>query len=185
MKLWKKILGWSLTAIAVLGTASAAAEIEPPFTWKGKGVASFIAEYGIDEIQFTLEVSVDAEGQIKGKTSSDEGESSLKHMFYGERVEHEVPGYYSRKSILVLMLNETSDEPMLIVLDGRLLAGRFFAGEARVKRYEKGSESDKALGVGDLVATAIDEDYLPSNLRTALKKSMPWGTVKIEGAYAQ
>ena len=65
MKLWKKILGWSLTAIAVLGTASAAAEIEPPFTWKGKGVASFIAEYGIDEIQFTLEVSVDAEGQIK------------------------------------------------------------------------------------------------------------------------
>jgi len=82
------------------------------------------------------------------------------------------------------MTNEGGSEPMLAILNGRLLAGRFFTAEVLLKRYEQGSQSDKALGVGNPMGTPIDEDYLPSSLKSALKKSMPFGTVKIEGAYA-
>jgi hypothetical protein len=183
MKTWDRILVWTVAAFTVLGTASWAQEVEPPFTWKGKGEVAFVGEYGTQEVNFSFELSVDASGGIKGKTSSDEGDSALKHVFYGERVEHELPGYYSRKAIVVLMLNEGGSEPLVATLNGRLLAGRFFSGEALIKRYEYGSETDKALGVGNPMATQIDEDYLPSSLKSALKKSMPIGTVKIEGGY--
>jgi hypothetical protein len=33
------------------------------------------------------------------------------------------------------------------------------------------------------VATSIDEDALPASLKAALKKMIPVGTVKIEGAF--
>ena len=167
------------------GTVSLAQEVEPPFSWKGKGLVSFIAEYGINEINFNFEFAVDADGNVKGKTTTEDSESTMKHMFYGERVEHQLPGYYSRKVILVLVINEQRDEPMLAVLNGRLLGGRFFSGEVRIKRYEPDSETDKALGVGDPMSTQIEEDYLPNSLKSALKKTMPVGTVKIEGAYQQ
>ena len=85
--------------------------------------------------------------------------------------------------MLVLVINEQGGNPMLAVLNGRLLAGRFFTGEALIKRYEPSSEPDKALGVGEPVATSIDEDALPASLKSALKKMIPVGTVKIEGAY--
>jgi len=181
----RNILGWSVAAVTLLGTASLAQEIEPPFTWKGKGEASFIAEYGINELSVDFELSVDANGGIKGRTSTEDGDSAVKHVFYGERMEHELPGYYSRKAIVVLMINEDGGEPMLAIMDGRLLAGRFFTGEVRLARSEQGSETNRALGVGDPVGTPIEEDYLPSSLKSALKKSMPLGSFKIEGAYKQ
>lgn len=174
-----------MAAVALWGMASLAQEVEPPFTWNGKGVATVIAEYGVNDINFQIDLSVDAQGGFKGKTSNEEGESAIKHVFYGERMDYEIPGLFSRKAIVVLLINEGGDNPMLAVLNGRLLAGRLFSGEVLLKRYEAGSESDKALGVGNPVATPIDEDYLPSSLKAALKKCAPFGTVKIEGAYKQ
>ena len=185
MRFFRHVAVGAVAAATLLGTASLAQEVEPPFTWKGKGVGSFIAQDGINEINFNLELAVDVDGNVKGKTVSDEGESTVKHMFFGQRVEHEFPGYYSRKAILVLAINEQGVEPMLAVLNGRLLAGRFFSGEALLKRYEPDSDTDKALGVGNPTATQIEEDYLPSSLKSALKKAMPFGTVKIEGAYQE
>jgi hypothetical protein len=185
MGLYRQIVVGSVAAVTLLGTVSLAQEVEPPFTWKGKGLGSFIAQDGINEISFNLELAVDADGGVKGKTISDEGESTIKHMFYGERVEHEFPGYYSRKAILVLMINEQGTEPMLAIFNGRLLAGRFFTGEALLMRSEPDSETDKALGVGNPIATRIEEDNLPSSLKSALKKAIPFGTVKIEGAYQE
>jgi len=170
-------------AVALLGSLSFAQELEPPFTWKGKGLVNFVNEQGIKEVNFSLELSVDSNGGIKGKASNEEGSSAIKHVFYGERVEYELPGYYARKAMLVLAINEEGSNPMLLVLNGRLLAGRFYSGEALIKRYEPSSETDKALGVGDPVATLMDEDNPPTPLKSALKKLMPIGTVKIEGAY--
>ena len=183
MRLSKQIVVVAVAAVAFLGTLSQAQEAEPPFTWKGKGLVSFVAEQGIKEVSFNLELAVDANGGIKGKTSSEDGSSTIKHVFYGERVEHELPGYSSRKAMLVLVINEQGSNPMLAVLNGRLLAGRFFTGEALIKRYEPSSEPDKALGVGEPIATAIDEEALPASLKSALKKMIPVGTVKIEGAF--
>lgn len=183
MKPSGRIIVGAIAVAALLGPLSRAQEVEPPFTWKGKGMVSFIVEQGVRDVNFSFELAVDANGGVKGKTTSDDGSSAIKHVFYGERVEHELPGYYSRKAMLVIVINEQGSDPMLAVLNGRLLAGRFFAGEILIKRYEPSSETDKALGVGDPIATQIEEDSLPSSLKSALKKLMPFGTVKIEGAY--
>ena len=173
----------AVAAMLLLGTSSPAQEIQPPFTWKGKGLVSFIAEQGIKEVSFNLELAVDANGGVKGKTTSEDGTSVIKHVFYGERVEHQLPGYFSQKAILVLVINEQGSNPMLAVLNGRLLADRFYTGEALLKRYEPSGETDRTLGVGDPAATRVDGHSLPSSLASALEKTMPIGTVKIEGAY--
>lgn len=183
MRLFTQIVAAAVAVAALLGTVSLAQEVEPPFTWKGKGVVTFLAEQGVKDVSFNFELAVDSSGGIKGKTTSDEGESTIKHLFYGERVEHPIAGYYSRKAMLVLAINPEGDNPVLAVLNGRLLAGKFFSGEALVKRLDPDSETDKALGVGDPVATLIEEDSLPFALKSAVKKLMPIGTVKIEGAY--
>lgn len=183
MKLIGRMTAGTVAFAALIGTASLAQEVEPPFTWKGKGEVSFISERGVRNVSFDFELSIDGSGGINGKTSNDEGESLIKHVFYGERVEHEIPGYHSRKTILVLVINERGNRPMLAVLNGRLLGDRLFTGEALIKRYEPDSQTDKALGVGDPMATQIDADDLPSDLKSALKKTVPVGMVKIEGAY--
>lgn len=183
MSIWMRIIKSAVAAAMVFGTSSLAQEVEPPFTWKGKGEATFIAEYGLNEIQFEMELSIDETGGVSGFTRSDEGKSTLKHVFYGERVDYPIGELYSRKVIMVILLNEDGGEPMVGVMNGRLLAGRFFYGELSLKRYEPASETDKALGLGDQTATEIDEDYLPSSLKSALKKCMPFGLTKIEGAY--
>lgn len=183
MELFRRMIVGAVAAVAFLGTVTLAQEVQPPFAWKGKGLASLIAEQGINEVSFNFELAVDANGGVKGKTTSDQGNSELKHLFYGERVEHELPGYYSRKAILVLAFNEQGSDPLLLILNGRLLADRFFTGDMLIKRYEPYEETDKALGVGDPTATPIYEDYLPSSLKSALKKTLPFGAVKIEGAY--
>jgi hypothetical protein len=184
MQLFKRMIIGAAAAVALLGTVTLAQEVQPPFTWKGKGLASLIAEQGINEVNFDFELAVDGNGGLKGKTTGDEGSATIKHMFYGEQVDHhELPGYHFRRAIIVLAFNEQGGDPMLLVLDGRLLAGRFFTGELLMKRYEPYSETDKALGVGDPMATPMDEDYLPSSLKSALRKTLPFGMVKIEGAY--
>lgn len=181
--LLRRMVAGSVAAVTLLSTVALTQEIEPPFDWEGKGTVSFITEDGIRDIDFRFELSVDADGSVAGKTTSDEGQSTIKHMFFGERVEHGMPGYYSRKSMLVLMMNEQGGDPMLLVLDGRLLAGRLFTGEVRIKRSEPGSATDNALEVNNPVATQIEEGNLPYNLKAALQKTIPLGTVKIEGAF--
>ena len=187
MSFCERIAIGAVVAVALLGTASLslAQEVEPPFTWKGEGQATFISEDGVNEIDFTLEMSVDANGGITGKTVSDEAETAVKHMFFDQRVDHGFRDYYSRKAILVLAINEQGNKPMLIILNGRLLGGRLFTGEVSFKRMEPGSDADRALGIGDPMATEIDEDNMPYSLKSALKKAMPVGAVKIEGTYQQ
>lgn len=183
MKLLGRILAGAAIVAALFETISEAQEVEPPFTWKGKGLVSLITEQATRDVSFSLELAVDASGGIKGKTTGEEGESTIKHLFYGEQVEHELPGYHSRRAILVLVINEHGDQPLLAVLQGRLLADRFFTGETLIKRYEPDSQTDKALGVGNPMATQIEADSPPYSLTAALKKTMPVGMVKIEGAY--
>ena len=65
------------------------------------------------------------------------------------------------------------------------MAGSWQVDFSPAKRYEPDSETDKALGVGNPIATRIEEDNLPSSLKSALKKAIPFGTAKIEGAYQE
>jgi len=84
---------------------------------------------------------------------------------------------------LFLCSTNNGDNPMLTVLNGRILVDKFLYGELMLTRYEAGSDIARVLGVGNAEATLIEGDELPSGLTAVLKECFPIGVVKIEGDY--
>jgi len=173
----------AFVAAVMVGIPCMAQDAEPPFTWEGKGSGSFIGEGGIEEFNFQFELSIDEQGMFEGQTSNEQEVSKIKHVFYTEAKQYDFPGFFSRKLVIVLLINEYGDTPMLSVLNGRILVDRFLYGEVMLTGYEEGGDTAKALGVGNPEATLMEGDELPSSLRSALKRCIPFGTVKIEGDY--
>jgi len=173
----------TFAAAVVMGMPCMAQDVEPPFTWEGKGTVWFISEGGTEEIDFQLEMSIDEQGMVKGQTSNEDGISKIKHVFYTDTKQYDFPGFFSRNLVIVLILNEYGNTPMLTVLNGRILVDKFFYGEAMLTRYEEGSDTAKALGIGNPQATLMEDDELPNSVKAALKKCIPFGMVKIEGDY--
>ncbi|MHC4700875.1 MAG: hypothetical protein ACYTFQ_09895, partial [Planctomycetota bacterium] len=160
-----------------------AQDVEPPFTWEGKGSGSFMSARGSEDLDFQFELSVDEQGMFKGGTSSDEGPSSIKHVFYTEKKQYQFPGFFSRNIVIVFTFTDNSGVPILSVLNGRILLDKLLYGEVMVTRYEEGSDTARALGVGNPEATLMEGDELPYSLKSALKECVPFGTVQIEGDY--
>jgi len=178
-----KKLVLAFAAAVMMWMPCMAQDAEPPFTWEGKGSASFISQYGTEEIDFQFELSADEQGIVEGQTSSENGVSKIKHVFYTETKQYDFPGFFARNIVIVFVLNEYGDTPMLSVLNGRILVDRFLYGEVMLSGYEEGSDMAKALGVGDPVATLMEYDELPYSLKSALNKCVPFGVVKIEGDF--
>ena len=178
-----KILALAFVAAVMMVMPCMAQDVEPPFTWEGKGSGSFIGQYGTEEADLQLELSIDEQGMVEGQSSTDDGTAKIQHYFYTEKKEYEFPGFFSRNIVIVFTLNEYGDNPMLSVLNGRVLLDKFIYGEVLLTRYEEGSDTAKALGVGDPEATLMEDDELPSSLKSALKKCIPFGVVKIEGDF--
>jgi len=183
MKLSTKAFVLTFVAAVMMGMPCMAQDVEPPFTWEGKGSASFISEGGIEDIDFQFELSIDEQGMFEGQASTEDGTSEIKHVFYTEKKQYEFPGFFSRNLVIVLVINEYGDDPMLAVLNGRILVDKFFYGEEMLARFEEGSDIAKALGVGNPYATLMEDDELPYSVKSALKKCLPFGMVKIEGDY--
>ncbi len=184
MKCSTQTLVVALVVAVMTGMPCLAQEVEPPFRWKGEGAASLISENGIEDLGFQFELSIDEQGMFGGQTRNEDGSSKVKHVFYADQEQHEF-GIVSRKVVLVLLINEYGNDPMLCVLDGRLLVEKFFYGEVMLARYEAGSDTAQALGVGQPVATFMEGGELPWKAKSELKKCLPIGTVKIEGDYQQ
>ena len=178
-----KTLVLALVAAVMTAVPCMAQDVQPPFTWQGQGTGSFIGESGIEDVDFQFELSIDEQGIVSGKTSNDDGTSEIKHVFSSEKKEYDWPGFFSRKIVIVLMFDEYGSNPMLGVLNGRILVDKFIYGEMMLTGYEAGSDTAKALGVGNSEATLIEGDELPSELTAVLKKCFPIGTVKIVGDY--
>ncbi len=174
------ILALALTVTARIPCV--AQGVEPPFTWEGKGTASLVSEGGINKIEFQFELSVDEQGMFEGRTSNEDGTSRIKHVFYADEAHHEF-GVFSRKVAIVLMINEYGNDPILSILNGRLLIDRFFYGEVLLARYEEGSDTARALGVGSPEATYMQDGELSWRVKSVLKECLPVGMVKIEGDY--
>jgi hypothetical protein len=130
-------------------------------------------------------MAIDEDGRFTGQASTNDGASRIKHVFYTDAKPYSLPGYFTRNIVIVLMINEYSDNPMLSVLNGRVLVDRFFYGEVLLARYEPGSDTAAGLGVGDPVATEMEPDELPYSLRSAMDKCLPLGVVQIEGKYRE
>ncbi len=183
MKLSTKAFVLAFVAAVMMGMPCMAQDVEPPFTWEGKGSVSFISQGGIEDIDFQFELSIDEQGMFEGHTSNEDGTSKIKHVFYTEKKQYDFPGFFSRNLVIVLTINEYGDNPLLSVLDGRILVDKFFYGEAMLTSFEEGSDIAKALGIGNPEATLMEEDELPDTLKSVLKKCLPIGVVKIEGDY--
>ena len=183
MKISTKAFVLTFVAAVMMAIPCMAQDTELPLKWEGKGSVSFIGQYGTEDIDFQFELSIDEQGMFKGQTSTDDGTSEIKHVFCTEKKEYDYPGFFSRNLIIVLVINEYGDNPMLSVLNGRILMDKFFYGETMLTRFEEDSDIAKALGVGNPQATLMEDDELPWELKSALKKCIPFGVVKIEGDY--
>jgi hypothetical protein len=183
MKLSIKAFVLTFLGAVMMETPCMAQDVETPFTWEGKGSGSFISQYGTEDIDFQFELSIDEQGMFEGQTSNEDGTFRIKHVFYTEKRQYDYPGFFSRNLVIVLVINEYGDNPMLAVLNGRVLVDRFFYGEVMLTRFEEGSDTTKALGVGNPQATLMEDDELPWNLKSAIEKCLPFGMVKIEGDY--
>ncbi len=178
-----KTLVQAFVAAVMMGIPCMAQDVEPPFTWEGKGTGSFISEGGVEELDFQFELSVDEQGVVKGQTSSENGIARIKHVFSTEPKQYDFPGFFTRKIVIVFMVNEDGGTPMLYILNGRVLIDKFLYGELLLTTYEEDSEMAKALGVGDPEATLMEGEELPSSLKLVLKKCFPIGIAKIKGDY--
>jgi len=85
--------------------------------------------------------------------------------------------------VIVFLLNEYGSDSVLSILNGRVLLDRFLYGEVFLTRYEYGSETAKALGVGNPEVTMMENDELPDSLKSVLKKCIPFGMATIEGDF--
>ncbi|MHC4586192.1 MAG: hypothetical protein ACYS3N_16805 [Planctomycetota bacterium] len=80
------IKSFVLTFIAALTMTMPcmAQDVEPPFTWEGKGSVSFISEEGgREEIDLQFELSIDDQGMFAGQASIEDRtfEIEIKHVF--------------------------------------------------------------------------------------------------------
>ncbi|MHC4628017.1 MAG: hypothetical protein ACYTDV_13640, partial [Planctomycetota bacterium] len=150
-----------------------AQDVEPPFTWEGKGSGSLLSEGGIEEITFDFELSVDEQGMFKGQASNEEGISRIVHVFCTEPKQYGFPSFFSRKLVVVMLINEYGNNPMLSILNGHAAVDKYIFGEVMLTGYEQGSETAKALGVGNPEVTLMEDDELPYGLKSALKKCLP------------
>jgi len=183
MKHSTKKLALAFVAAVMMAMPCIAQEVEPPFTWKGKGSGSFISEGGIEELDFQFELSIDEQGIVKGQTSSENGIARIKHVFSTEPKQYDFPGFFTRNIVIVFMLNEDGDTPRLSILNGRVLVDKFLYGEVMLTTYEAGSDTAKSLGVDNPEATLMEGEELPSSLKSVLRKCFPIGVAKIEGDY--
>ncbi len=183
MKHAKKELVLVGAIVVMMGIPCLAQDVEPPFTWEGKGTASLIEEGGINQIDFKFELSIDEMGMFKGQTSSDDGTVRIVHVFSSEKKEYGFGGLFSRNLVIVQVFDEYGDNPMMSILNARVLNDRFIYGELLLTSYESGSTKARALGVGNPEVTLMEGDELPWNLKSTLSDCIPIGVVKIEGDY--
>ncbi len=180
MKHIVRAVGLAVVGVMLLGTAGAAQDPEPPLKWKGSGVSSFISKDGTNDISFDIEINIDADGMVSGKAWTEDGNAPIKQLYYGEKVEFEFPELGARKIILVLIIEEDSDEPSVVIMNGRVLVDRFCYGEVLIRRLST-EDLEEALDIGNNLATPIDENALPEGLKKALSLCIPLGCFKMSG----
>ena len=183
MKHSTKVFVLTFVAAVMMAIPCMAQDVELPLRWEGKGNASFIGEYGTNDIEFDFELSIDEQGMFTGQSSNEDGASRIKHVFCTEKKEYDYPGFFSRNIVIVLVINEYGGNPMLSIINGRILMDKFLYGEVLLTGFEEDSDIAKALGVDNPQATLMEDDELPWDLKSALKKCIPFGVVKIEGDY--
>lgn len=160
--------GWALIG---------AQEVPVPFAWAGKGQASILTDRGVETLDFQLDLSVDAQGVVNGKTFTDEGSIPIEKLYYGPDVNG------ARRLVLITVLYD-DENPTLFILHGRALQNRFFYGEVFTKRLEAEGAIEKGLALTESTAVELyGENDLPASLEKAIDACRPLGCFKIAGDF--
>lgn len=175
----------ALLPALLLGTPCAGQDVQPPFTWAGDGTVTLInlEGNGTEQSDFHFEFSVDGRGAVRGKAINEDANVIVKQVFYSDRLETALPKYFTRNIAIVSVLNEFGRNPLMYILSGRVLMDKYFYGEVMIARYESGSPLAEALGVDTPRARRMVDGELPSDVKSALDETPPFGSAIIVGDY--
>ena len=168
--------------ILLVGGVSFGQEAEVPLTWEGDGEATIIGRDGQEEIKFDLKFHIDEDGVVSGSTSTGDGAAEIERFYYGDPVKSESPALDSRKLILALSI-ESSDTPILVIMNGQVLGEKYFYGEIRLTRLNAEGMKE-GLNIGNKTATSLSAEGFPSGVKKALEKSVPMGYFEVQGKRA-
>ncbi len=159
----------------LIGITSTAGAQDPdlPLDWKGEGKARVLKNNEFDSVNFTAAIYIGENEKVSGEFSNGEDKVELKKLYYS------TPSNGARKLILVLV-KETGDNPMLLVLEGRVLKGIMYYGEILAKRYEADGEVETNLDLDNQYIQEIYTGYAPSSLENAKNACIPMGAFIIE-----
>lgn len=164
-----------LFSAAMIGIAQ---DVDVPLTWSGKGKAKLLMDGEMKEASFQAKIDVDADGYVSGKLSNGDDGLKVVRLYY----EYNKDGM--RKLILILR-DESYDDPKLIILEGRVMKDTFFYGEIFFKPFDKEGKIEKGLDLENNIAVEIYEKYLPKSLEEAMNACKPIGCFVIEGGYEE
>ncbi len=164
-----------LFSAAMIGLAQ---DVDVPLTWSGKGKAKILMDDEMKEASFQAKIHVDADGYVTGKLSNSDSGLKVVRLYY----EYKKDGL--RKLILILR-DESYDDPKLIIMEGRVMKDTFFYGEIFFKPFDKNGKIEKGLDLEYNVAVEIYEKYLPKTLEEAMDACKPVGCFIIEGGYEE
>lgn len=176
----------AVAAIMVMAMVSAAQDPEPPFTWKGNGTSWYIGRDGVNEIDYTLKLTIDEAGAVKGSAMTDDWSAKVERLYYSAAETHSFgdgENLSTRKATMVLSFDSDSGDTMLVIMVGRIIADRMFYGETFMLRTERGGEIAKGLQLGSKEAVEVYGDYVPQGLKKAIAKGIPTGCFKVVGSY--
>ncbi|MBN2328249.1 MAG: hypothetical protein JXR73_13965 [Candidatus Omnitrophica bacterium] len=174
------ILNLTLVGLLLSTAVCTAQDPEPPITWKGNGVSTFIGQDETNDMDIDVRIHIDENGAVTGEVSSEEGSASIKKFYYAEAQTYEWREYQTRAVVIILVINEDGDNPLVVLMRGRVLVNRLLYGETLIIRLS--SDIESALDMNDKSAILFDPKNLPQGLSNVIDKAMPIGLFKVEGA---
>ncbi len=179
----RKWIGWTVCFLGLfaffMGTKApvvAQEDVPLPISWNGEGHLAAIFEADeVDTAEFDIELTIDEDGWVTGEITSDQKTAKVERFYYTQ------PSKDVRKVVLIVVTQD--DEPMLGIFDGKSKKDKLYFGDLYIKSFEEQGEIEQDLDLGNLMATEIWSDYIPSALKKAMKESELVGGFGIKGQY--
>lgn len=153
-----------------------AQDVQLPLTWEGDGITWYMDDNGVNEVKFDFSMYIAENGEVSGTSTVDEETAVLKKMYYG------VPKDGVRTLILV-MYHEMGSDEYLYIMNGKIISGKLFYGDAMMMGYDEDSSVVKALNLNNSIATEVYDTYMPSSLKNALDEATLTGSFMIKGTF--
>lgn len=152
-----------------------AQDADLPLEWNGKGKAWILTSDAIEDIDFDMSLYIDTDGWTTGEAvspESDDDGANLERFYYS-------PQQDGMRRVILVMVLEDADDPMLFIMDGKTLQDRMFFGVVYTKAYEEDGKVESNLSLGNRSATGISTSYIPTTLKNAMDECQAIGNFTV------